>query len=187
MEKTANQGGEQHKYTWGFFGYQPGSTESAAPVPIGKQAGKGESQEGEGQKGMKNFSVSWRSGRQVPASSRPSDNEQGRPTSRTRKCSFTSKKNPQKQPHVLPDMPASLCCHSVSWAQGEEELMMCFLSTLWAGIMRHYKKNQENTAVTTVPQWRGRGQGVQAAHSVAKMATEFERVSSLNLTHSGQT
>lgn len=41
MEKTADQGGEQHKYTSGFFGHQPGSTESAAPLPMGKQALKG--------------------------------------------------------------------------------------------------------------------------------------------------
>lgn len=41
MEKPANQGGEQHKYTRGFFGHQPGSTESAAPVPMGKHTLKG--------------------------------------------------------------------------------------------------------------------------------------------------
>lgn len=31
--------------------------------------------------------------------------------------------------------------------------MTCFLSTLWAGIMRHCKRKGENTAVATVPLW----------------------------------
>lgn len=45
--------------------------------------------------------------------------------------------------------------------------------------MKHYKRKGENTAVTTVKQPKGRGQAAQAAYSVAKMGTEFERVPSL--------
>lgn len=163
--------------SWGFFGH---NLDPLNQQPLCLQANRHWKAGGWGPERDGEFSVLWKSCWQAPASSRPSDSEQGRPTQQNQLLQFYwQNTHSQEQLGVLPDMPALLCCHSLSQVQGEEELMTCFLSILWAGIMRHYKRKGENTEVTTVKLPKGRGQAAQAAYSVAKMVTEFERVPSL--------
>lgn len=129
MKKTANQGGEStntHKASLDI------NLDPLNQQPLCLWASRQERMKARRVRARKGWGTFQCHGNQVDrylqAAGLVTMNKEG-PPAKPGNAALLAKTHPQEQPHVLPDVPA-LLCHSVSQAQGEEQLRMCFLSTL---------------------------------------------------------